>query len=296
MAVTVHERVCPAGALRCTVGIVKRRTFLSIAGVAAASAAVASGYLLGETPAPAAPPMVDRGLHHPRMPLRNPPAPVTLPAHFFPPSLERVPAPFGTIYDLPGDRNLLALTVDDGGSSVCVAEYVRFCAETGLRLTFFLNGSLSSWTDNVSTLRPLVESGQIQLANHTWTHSSLPTLTDDGIRGDLLTNDEFIRTTYGVEARPYFRPPFGHLDDRVIAVAASIGYTTPVMWYGTFSDATEITDADLMASAAAYLLPDAIVIGHANYLTVTRHFGEIADIIRSRGLQPVTLDDVYTRP
>lgn len=274
----------------------RRRIFLSIAGVAAAATALGTGFLYGETPAPAAPAPPPRGIHRPRMPLRNPPAPVTLPAHFFPPSLEREPAPFGTIYDLPGERNLLALTVDDGGSSVCVAEYARFCAETGFRLTFFLNGSLSAWTDNVGVLRPLVESGQIQLANHTWTHSSLPTLTDDGIRNDLLVNDEFIRTTYGVEARPYFRPPFGHLDDRVIAVAASIGYTTPVMWYGTLSDASEISDADLMSYASAYLLPDAIVIGHANDLTVTRHFSEIADIVRSRGLEPVTLDDVYVRP
>lgn len=270
--------------------------FLSIAGIAAAASALGAGVIVGETPAPTSPILTPRGIYRPRLPLRNPPPPVPLPAHFFPPSLDRHAAPYGTIYDLPGERNLIALTVDDGGSSVCVAEYARFCAETGFRLTFFLNGSLSSWTDNVGVLRPLVESGQIQLANHTWTHSSLPTLTDDGIRNDLLVNDEFIRTTYGVEARPYFRPPFGHLDDRVIAVAASIGYTTPVMWYGTLSDATEISDADLMSYASAYLLPDAIVIGHANYLTVTRHFGEIADIVRSRGLQPVTLDDVYVRP
>ena len=266
-----------------------------VAGVAAAAAAFGAGVIAG-APEPPVPSVAPRSLHRPRVPLKQPPAPVALPPHFFPPALDRLPAPYGTIYDLPGDGNLLALTVDDGGSSECVAAYARFCAESGFRLTFFLNGSLSAWTDNVALLRPLVDAGVIQLANHTWTHTSLPTLTDEAIQQDLLINDAFIRDTYGVEARPYFRPPFGHYDDRVLAAAAAIGYTTPVMWYGTLSDATEISDADLMTYATQYLLPQAIVIGHANHLTVTRHFREIADIVRSRGLQPVTLDDVYSRP
>lgn len=263
--------------------------------MAAASAAFGAGVIAG-TPEPPPPVAAPRSVHRPRVPLKQPPAPVALPPHFFPPALDRIPAPYGTIYDLPGEGNLLALTVDDGGSSECVAAYAQFCSETGFRLTFFLNGSLSAWTDNVAVLRPLVDAGVIQLANHTWTHTSLPTLTDEAIQQDLLINDAFIRDTYGVEARPYFRPPFGHFDDRVIAAAAAIGYTTPVMWYGTLADATEISDADLMTYATEYLLPQAIVIGHANHLTVTRHFREIADIVRSRGLQPVTLDDVYARP
>lgn len=219
-----------------------------------------------------------------------------LPPHFFAPTIARLPAPFGQIHGLPGDGTLVALTVDDGGDADVIAAYARWIAECGMRVTFFLNGSLSGWTQHADLLRPLVASGQVQLANHTWTHSSLPSLSDEGVRNDLLTNDAFIRDTYGVEARPYFRPPFGHLDDRVQAVAASVGYTVPVMWYGSLADATPISDADLMAMAHQWLLPQHIVIGHANYPTVTHHFREIADILRARGLQPVTLDDVWERP
>ncbi len=232
----------------------------------------------------------------PRVPLRPAPAAVALPPHFFAPSLEKRPSPYGTLSELPGDGNLLALTVDDGGSSDTVALYAAWLAESGMRVTFFLNGSLPAWTDHADVLRPLIANGQVQMANHTWTHSSLPTLTDQAIRDDLMRNDEFIQSMYGVDPKPYFRPPFGHHDDRVDAVAASIGYTCPVMWFGSLADATEISDADLMAMATEWLLPQHIVIGHANYLTVTRHFREIADLIKARGLQPVTLDDVFLRP
>src|ERR1700751_5375118 len=87
--------------------------------------------------------------------------------------LARVPAPVGGLTRLPGDGNQLALTVDDGASSPVVAAFAQFCRDTGTRLTFFVNGDNRSWTDNVSALRPMVDSGQIQMANHTWSHPHL---------------------------------------------------------------------------------------------------------------------------
>ena len=73
----------------------------------------------------------------------------------------KVAAPVGVLTRLPGDGNQLALTVDDGASSPVVAAFAQFCRDTGTRLTFFVNGDNRSWTDNVGTLRPMVDSGQI---------------------------------------------------------------------------------------------------------------------------------------
>jgi hypothetical protein len=66
------------------------------------------------------------------------------------------------------------------------------------------------------------------------------------------------------------------------------------MWYGTLGDASLLSDQELMANARQWLGADRIVIGHANYPTVTRHYGELIDIIRTRNLQMVTLNDVYS--
>jgi hypothetical protein len=67
----------------------------------------------------------------------------------------------------------LALTVDDGVSSSVVAAFAQFCRDTGTRLTFFVNGVNPSWSDNAPALRPLVDSGQVQMANHTWSEANL---------------------------------------------------------------------------------------------------------------------------
>jgi len=273
---------------------VRRRQVLGALALAAL-ASLGAGALIGDdfyNPPPKGPKQYGAS----RRRIRPAPEPFALPPHFVAPNLARVELPGGSLFDLPGDGNLMALTVDDGADTVVVADYIQFAIDTGMRLTFFLNGQRPAWTDNAAALRPLVESGQIQVANHTWSHPSLVDLSDGEIERELQVNDDFIRSTYGVESRPYFRPPYGFHDDRVDAVARSIGYSTPVMWYGSLSDSTLITDEQLMESATRWIGAQRIVIGHANYPTVTRHFTEIVDLIRSRGLVPVTLDDVFVRP
>jgi peptidoglycan/xylan/chitin deacetylase (PgdA/CDA1 family) len=91
-------------------------------------------------------------------------------------STARVPAP-EVLTRLPGDGNQLAFTVDDGCSTADVAALGRFCADTGMRLTFFVNGINPSWTDNAALLQPMVASGQIQLGNHTWSHPHITTIS-----------------------------------------------------------------------------------------------------------------------
>lgn len=275
-------------------GGMSRRTAVGLFGLAGLGA-LGAGFVVGSHPATAHPPLI-RALGAPHSAPRPFPKPFALPQHFTAPTLARAATPGGAIFGLPASLSLIALTVDDGNSTDVVAAYVKFLRDTGMRLTFFLNGRRPSWTDNASALRPLVESGQVQLGNHTWSHPDLRTLSTGKIVDQLMTNHDFITKTYGVDSRPYFRPPYGYRDDRVDAAAASVGYTVPVMWYGSLSDSTLISDADLMDSATRWMLPHYIVIGHANYPTVTRHFTDIVKIVHDRGLTPVTLDDVFLRP
>lgn len=214
-------------------------------------------------------------------PYRQPPL-TTVPA----------PAPHDTITGLAGG-NGLALTVDDGTDSTVVAAYAAFLRATGIRLTFFVNGDNPSWTDNAAALRPMVESGQVQLGNHTWSHPDLRELSDSGIADELTRNATFLANTYGIDARPFYRPPFGFHNHRVDRVAAEEGYTTPTLWYGSLADSGVLSETTLLQLADTWIKPGAIVIGHANHPTVTHLFPQLVDIIRSRGLHTVTLADVY---
>lgn len=209
-----------------------------------------------------------------------------------PPPQARVHVPAGTLTALPGPGHSIALTVDDGANADVVAAYIQFAKDTGARFTFFVTGRFEAWTKHAAALRPLVESGQIQLGNHTWTHPDLTSLSDSEIAQELGHNKTFLRNTYGVDGAPYYRPPYGFHNQQVDRIAADLGYRMPTLWYGSLSDSGSIVKPYLLKCARKYLNAQAIVIGHANHPTVTHCYGELVDIINERRLSMVTLNDV----
>lgn len=211
--------------------------------------------------------------------------------------IARVALPGGGVLNkLPGDANLLALTVDDGVNTDVVRLYTQFAKDTGVRLTYFVNGTYRSWTDNLALLRPLVESGQIQLGNHTWSHPDLTKVPASRVAQEIARNDAFLTSTFGVTARPYFRPPYGKHNSTVDAVAADFGYTAITLWSGSLADSTVITEDYIVRMAQQAFTGQAIVIGHLNHLPVTHVYGQLCDLIRARNLRTVTLNDVFLAP
>ncbi|OBK51719.1 polysaccharide deacetylase family protein [Mycobacterium sp. 1081908.1] len=226
------------------------------------------------------------------------PAAPALPPLLSPPGpASRVTLPGGAVLSkLPGNGDLLAWTVDDGVDTDVVRLYTEFARDTGVRLTYFVTGSYRSWTDNAELLRPLVESGHIQLANHTWTHPDLPKLTPNQVADELGRTDRFLRNTYGVDATPYFRPPYGRHNAVVDAVAADMGYQVPTLWSGDLRDSAVLTEDQIVKMADQSFTPQNIVIGHLNHAPITHAYGQLVDIIRARRLRTVTLNDVFLKP
>lgn len=194
---------------------------------------------------------------------------------------------------LPGEGKYIAWTVDDGADPEVVRAYAEFSRRTGTRLTFFINGQYPAFRQHRDLLLPLVKSGQLQIANHTYSHAALTSLTDEQIVQELTRNDEEIRRLFGVSSKPYFRPPYGYYDARVLAAAASCGFTRPVLWYGSLADSSNISSAEVYAYAEKYALAQHIVIGHLNYRGVVSELDRIRALLDRRGLTTVTIRDYY---
>ena len=194
---------------------------------------------------------------------------------------------------LPGEGKYIAWTVDDGADPEVVRAYAEFAHRTGTRLTFFINGQYPAFRQHRDLLWPLVKSGQLQIANHTYSHAALTSLTDEQIVRELTRNDEEIMRLFGVSSKPYFRPPYGYYDERVLAAAASCGFTRPVLWYGSLADSSNISSAEVYAYAEKYALAQHIVIGHLNYRGVVSELDRIRALLDRRGLKTVTIHDYY---
>ena len=222
------------------------------------------------------------------------------------PRIPAKPKPSGMQLALPGGGELsslpeaagnrLAITLDDGVSSEVVRAYTQLAKDTGIRLTYFVNGKYHSWTENRDLMRPLVDSGQIQLGNHTWSHPDLAKLPKDQIVDQLERNHEFLRNTFGVDPRPYYRPPYGSHNAIVDAVAKELGYSIPTMWTGSLGDESIVTEDYILKMAAKYFTEQTVVIGHLNHLPVTHVYGQLVDLLKDRNLRTVTLDDVFRKP
>lgn len=207
-----------------------------------------------------------------------------------------LPPPLGVVDRLPGEGARIALTIDDGTSSDVVGAFTELAAETGLRLTFFPNGCYRSWTDHARALRPLVESGQVAMGNHTWSHPDLRTLDDAAVAEEITRNRRFLADAFGAGGTPFFRPPYGSRDARVDRIAADCGHPTVAMWEGTLEDHRVLTAGELMAAARRWFAAQSIVIGHANHATVTTVFDELTALLADRALETVTLADVWAHP
>ena len=199
------------------------------------------------------------------------------------------------LYGGPKGTRQVALTIDDGYCASCVAGYVEFAITSGIAITFNPNGRYRSlWTPSiVSSVREMIANGQVQIGNHTWSHANLLTLGSKGIASEITRNEEWINETFGITARPYFRPPYGFYNSRVKEVAGELGYTSILMWNGSFGDAALLTPRALIGQAEKWLDPGRIVLGHLNHPTVLSLFPEIEAIITRRRLDPVTLDAMF---
>lgn len=205
----------------------------------------------------------------------------------------RIPPPNGVLTRLPGDGNMLALTVDDGASSEVVSAFAGFCRDSGTRLSFFVNGANPSWSINAPQLRPMVDSGQIQVGNHTWSHPYITRITPGALSDQIKRNKDFLVNTYGVDGTPYFRPPYGVHSPATDKIAADLGYSTITMWSTTIGDSRVINEQQLIGFAQQAFQGQQIVLAHANRPTITHTYPQLLDIIASRNLQTVTLNDVF---
>jgi peptidoglycan-N-acetylglucosamine deacetylase len=216
------------------------------------------------------------------------------PAPRFPvPRSGRVPPPRGVLTRLPGDGNLLALTVDDGVSTDVVAAFAAFCRDSGTRMTFFVNGVNPSWSVNAPLLRPMVDSGQIQMGNHTWSHPYIDRLAPAALTDQIQRNKDFLQNTYGVDGTPFFRPPYGVHNAATDKIAEDLGYPTITLWSATVGDSVVINEKQLIGYAQKSFQGQQIVLAHANLPPITHTYPQLLDIIAGRNLQTVTLNDVF---
>ena len=73
-----------------------------------------------------------------------------------------------------------------------------------------------------------------KLGNHTVNHKSMPDISDEQIKDEVLRLHQAMYEKFGYEMK-YIRPPKGEYSERTLNVSNSLGYKT-VMWSFAYKD------------------------------------------------------------
>jgi peptidoglycan/xylan/chitin deacetylase (PgdA/CDA1 family) len=190
-------------------------------------------------------------------------------------------------------RREIALTFDDGFCTPCVARIVRTLAATGAHATFFPNGVYEqAWVPQAAAIRRLVAAGHVTIGNHTYLHHDAKLESASAFETDLARDETWIERTFGVSARPFFRPPYGAYNSDTLAVAGRLGFTNVVLWSGTVADSSLHTGRYIVEAVGYWARPGAIILMHGNYPPTATVLPRILRLLRARGLRPVTLAEL----
>ena len=146
---------------------------------------------------------------------------------------------------------------------------------------FFLTGPYAK-TEGALVKR-MINEGHI-LGNHGMTHASLPALSEEDAKKEILSLHDYVMNNYGYQMQ-YFRCPCGEYSEQALETAKSCGYKT-LFWSSAYVDWN--TDSQPSPSEGLKKLTDAahggeILLLHSVSATNAEILGQLIDNFRAKG-------------
>ena len=190
-------------------------------------------------------------------------------------------------------RRVIALTFDDGDCPWCVARIIHTLARTGAHATIFPNGRYqTSWAPLAPLIRAMAARGALTIGDHTFFHRDALEESPSALRYDVSADEAWIERTFGVSARPFFRPPYGAYDRATLAIVGRLGFTKLIFWSGTVADSSLRTIPYILHAIRLYARPGAIILLHGNYRPTAQALPTILRLLRALRYKTVTLREL----
>ncbi len=123
-------------------------------------------------------------------------------------------------------QKVVAMTFDDGPHPTHTPRLLKILRDRNIKATFYLVGKNAKAYPAI--VRQIIAEGH-EIGNHTWTHGSLTSMSDDQIRSELKMSADAVYAAAGYRPQT-IRPPYGAVNARVKQLIYSeFGYPT-IMW------------------------------------------------------------------
>jgi peptidoglycan/xylan/chitin deacetylase (PgdA/CDA1 family) len=197
-------------------------------------------------------------------------------------------------------RAEVALTFDAGADRGNTELILDTLDAYGIKASFGVTGE---WAQaNPDLIERIVADGHM-VFNHTWSHRSFTGFSTDGWDEGVLTTDErrrevadtedVVRELTGYRMLPYFRPPYGDLDDGVLRDLYEFGYRITLMWTCDSLGWNGADPAAIIENCGASASPGDIILLHVGSdSTDAEALPGLIESLLDLGLQPVTIEEL----
>ncbi|MBQ8176829.1 MAG: polysaccharide deacetylase family protein [Oscillospiraceae bacterium] len=134
-------------------------------------------------------------------------------------------------YAMLENNGEIYLTFDQGYENGYTEPILDTLKEKNVKAVFFLTGDYAE--RNEKLVRRMLDEGHI-IGNHGMKHASLPTLTDEQVKTEIMSLHDFVKEKYNYEMT-LFRPPCGEYSEQSMAVCNELGYKT-LLWSFAYPD------------------------------------------------------------
>ena len=186
------------------------------------------------------------------------------------------------------DKNIY-LTFDLGYEAGYTAKILDDLKEKNVKATFFITAHYLNTANDL--VKRMIDEGHI-VGNHTVNHKSMPEISDDEIKKELMDLNQAVYEKFGYEMK-YMRPPKGEYSERTLSLTENLGFKT-VMWsfaYVDWIDDKQPAKDEAMKKIISNLHNGEIMLLHATSKTNSEIMADMVDEIRKEGFEIKRLDE-----
>ena len=186
------------------------------------------------------------------------------------------------------EEKVIYLTFDLGYEAGYTSKILDTLKEKNVQGTFFITAHYLNTTADL--VERMIKEGHI-VGNHTVNHKSMPDLSDEEIKNELMKLNQAVYEKFGYEMK-YMRPPRGEFSERTLKITENLGFKT-VMWSFAYVDWKE--DSQPSYDEALDIIKSnfhngEIMLLHATSKTNSEIMGQIIDEARKQGYEFKSLD------
>jgi len=170
---------------------------------------------------------------------------------------------------------------------------MEMLAKRGIRATFFVVGF--SVLRKPEIITDILSNGH-ELANHSWSHENMQGMNEESVRYELNRTESTVQAAYpGASTKPFFRAPFGALDETIVTISEREGYHL-IGWTVDSTDWVDGMTADgVYKRVTRHVCPGAIIVMHDMSPIVADALPRILDYLENNGYAFVPLSELLSK-